>query len=261
MMSSRRWLFVIAGAVGASAIAVLIYSHHLRSVGSAPAQILTKQSVNSGLQHASTTSVQSVVANGVPRAERDWAKDYRATNNYFDFMQSAAKAALAGDSRAALYISKALYVCSIIRLEYANSNDPQSDFSAHWATRSHAPQWAVDKARKDFQTCAGFIKNDPFADLPAREGGYNSIRYWIDKSSSDPVAQGMQAGSLVADANDEKSDDVKAKLLDSAKIRCRVSHCPLPLAIWGTTVRQTTTSCFEDASRRDSVSPALTLKM
>jgi hypothetical protein len=217
MMFSRKRLFVIAGAVGASAIAILIYSHNARSVGDASAQAVNKQSVHSASPDAPTTSAQTVVANGLSRVERDWVKEYNATSNYFDFVQNAAKAAFDGDSRAALYISKALYVCSPIKTEYANSSDPQSDFDAHWAARSHAPQWALDKARKDFQSCVGFIKNDAFADLPARQGGYNSIRYWTDKASNDSVAQGLQAGSFIADANYEKSDDVKAKSLDSAQ--------------------------------------------
>lgn len=217
MMLSRKRLFVIAGALGASAIAILIYSHNARKVGHASAQVLTEQSVNSALPDALMTSAQTVVANGLPRAERDWAKEYNATGNYFDFVRNAAKRAFDGDSRAALYISKALYVCSPIKTEYANSRDPQSDFDAHWAARSRAPQWVLDKARKDFQSCVGFIKNDAFADLPTRQGGYNSIRYWTDKASNDPVAQGLQAGSFIANANYEKSDDAKAQSLDSAQ--------------------------------------------
>jgi hypothetical protein len=102
-------------------------------------------------------------------------------------------------------------------MQYANSSDPQSDFDAHWAARTHAPQWAVDKAQKDFRACIGFLKGDAFADLPTRTGGYNSIRYWIEKSADDPVAQALQAGSAVADTKNAASSDLKEKSLDAAQ--------------------------------------------
>jgi len=216
MMLSRKRLCVIAGALGASAIAALLYLHDTRSVETAPVQLAAEQ-VGQGSQVAPTTPPQPKVAEAGPKARLDWMKEYSATKNYFDFVAAAAEAAFNGDSKAALYISKALYICSPIQKEYANSSDPQSDFDTHWAARSHAPQWVVDKARKDFQSCVGFIKGDAFASLPERPGGYDSIGYWIEKSAKDPVAQALQAGSAIAATNYEKSSDVNAKSLESAQ--------------------------------------------
>jgi hypothetical protein len=217
MMLSRKLIFAIgAGTVGASAIATLIYLHNTMSVESAPVQVTTEQ-VGQGSPVAPTAPPQPRVAEAGQKARLDWTKEYDGSSDYFDFVSKAAKAAFDGDSRAALYVSKALYICSPIQKEYANSSDPQSDFDAHWAARSHAPQWVVDKARKDFQSCVGFIKNDAFAGLPERPGGYNSIRYWMERSADDPVAQALQAGSAIADANYEKSSDAHAKSFESAQ--------------------------------------------
>jgi hypothetical protein len=216
-MLSRSTLFAIgAGAVGASAIATLTYLHYTRSVETARVQVATEQ-VGQVSSVAPTTPPQPKAVEAGPKARLEWTREYSATNNYFNFVAAAAEAAFNGDSKAALYISKALYICSPIQKEYANSSDPQSEFDTHWAARSHAPQWVVEKARKDFQACVGFIKGDAFAGLPARPGGYNSIRYWMEKSANDPVAQALQAGSAIADTNYEKSSVANAKSFDSAQ--------------------------------------------
>jgi len=71
-------------------------------------------------------------------------------------------AAFNGDGGAALYVSKALYICSPIATHYAHSADPDADFNAYWAGMTKAPSWIVDRARKDFRSCVGFIKGDAF---------------------------------------------------------------------------------------------------
>jgi hypothetical protein len=149
----------------------------------------------------------------------NWEKEYNDTRNYFDFVSKAARKAFDGDGRAALYISKALYVCLPIAKQYANSTDPEADFNAHWAGMTKAPQWVSEKARKDFQSCVGFIKGDAFAGLPDRPGGYSSIRYWTDEASkdSDPLAQSFQAGSDISEVAFAKSSDSSAKSLVSAQ--------------------------------------------
>jgi hypothetical protein len=187
-----------------------------RSVQTAQVGIVTAQvRLNSPVSPAAPP--QPKVVEVGPKARPDWTKEYERTSNYFEFVSKAAKAALDGDSKAALYISKSLYICAPIQIQYAHSSDPQSDFDAHWAARTHAPQWAVDKARKDFQDCIGFINGDAFAGLPARQGGYSSIRYWIEKSADDPVAQALQAGAAVADTTYAASSESKAKSFDAAQ--------------------------------------------
>lgn len=212
-MSRKSLLLLGSGLVIAIAIAVLV--HSLSKVEFPSVQVRIKQPAESviapmGPERASVTKRSS-------ETRTNWTKQYSETTNYFEFVSAAAMDAYNGDSNAALYISKALYICSPIQLQYANSKDPQSDFDAHWAARTHAPQWAVDKARKDFGACIGFINGDAFAGLPARQGGYNSIRYWIDKSADDPVAQALQAGTAVANTRYEASSDLKEKSLDSAQ--------------------------------------------
>jgi hypothetical protein len=215
MILPRKALFVVAcGLVGALAIAILVYS--ARSIETPSVQVRVKRPEKPASLNAPTDSGQNIDTRRSARANRDWGREYGETTNYFGFVSKAAKAALDGDARAALYVSKALYLCLPIKM-YANSTNPPSDFGAYSAAHSHAPQWVLDKARKDFQSCAGFINNDAFADLPERPGGYNSIAYWTDKAANDPVAQALQAGAAIANTNFEKSSDVNAKSLDSAQ--------------------------------------------
>src|SRR6185437_9437738 len=150
----------------------------------------------------------------------DWKKEFDSSSNYFDFVSKAAKKAFDGDGRAALYISKALYVCMPITREYAHSIDPEADFNAYWATRTKAPQWILDRALKDFQSCAGFFKGDAFAALPKRDGGGYDFRYWTDQANQDgdPLAQAEHAASDMYKTLSEKSSDANAKSLESAQV-------------------------------------------
>jgi hypothetical protein len=212
-MTRKSLLLLGSGLVTAFVVAMLVRS--LGKVETPSAHVHIQQPVES--INAPTGSPLALISKRSPEITTDWVKGYSETNNYFDFVAAAAEAAFQGDNKAALYISKALYICSPIQMQYAHSTDPQSDFDAHWAARTHAPQWAVDKARKDFQACIGFLKGDAFAGLPARAGGYNSIGYWIEKSANDPLAQALQAGSAVADTKYQTSSDLKEKSLDSAQ--------------------------------------------
>jgi hypothetical protein len=150
----------------------------------------------------------------------DWEREFNNSSDYFAFVSKAARKAYDGDGRAALYISKALYLCVPTMKEFAKSSDAQADFDAVWATRTKAPQSTVERARKDFQTCAGFLKADAFAGLPNRAGGYNSIRFWSGESTKDgdPIAQVEEAGADIAKTVLTKSSDENAKSLESAQL-------------------------------------------
>jgi hypothetical protein len=215
MLSRKLVVATCAAAIGASAAAALLFFSYVRDARLARTQGAGQGRGGSPVVQANPS--QPKVAEVGLEATQDWPKEYDKSSDYFDFVSKAAEAAYNGDSKAALFISKALYICTPIQREFAKSRNPQSDFDDRWAARSHAPQWVLDKARKDFQACAGFIKGDAFAALPPRSEGYNSIRYWLDKSANDPVAQALQAGSAIANTKYEKSSDANTKSLDSAQ--------------------------------------------
>jgi hypothetical protein len=83
-------------------------------------------------------------------------------------------------------------------------------FNEDMMSYAHAPAELLEKKRKLFQECAGFFRaddrkgNDVFADLPPREGGYRSPKFWMDLAyqEGDPLAQvqhvGLSIGSPMA---------------------------------------------------------------
>jgi hypothetical protein len=219
-LSKVRVGVLITGVVATCAIA--IFSHLRDSSVAVTAQ--PHDAARSSVSHVTPTEFagasQSVSAVATAQVGTNWAKEYNATSDYFNFVVRAARNALDGDGSAALYISKALYLCLPIARQYARSINPETDFNAYWAGMTKAPQWVVDKARKDFQSCNGFIKGDAFAGLPERPGGYSSSGYWMEQAAKDqdPVALSLQAGSDISKASSENSGDVKTKSLESAQV-------------------------------------------
>jgi hypothetical protein len=150
----------------------------------------------------------------------DWEREFNASSDYFSFVSKAARKAYAGDGRAAVFISKALYLCLPIMREYSDSKDPQSDFDSAWSARIKGPQWVMEKARRDFHICAGFLEADAFAELPERAGNYYSVRYWSDESlkDGDPIAQAQEAGDDIVRTVLQESSGVNSKYLESAQL-------------------------------------------
>ena len=132
------------------------------------------------------------------KALRDtWDQQFSLASDKFQFTARAAKAALAGDGRAAIYVSKAVGQCAVVKTLYSASLEPDASFAAQWGAKTNLPDWFLLKARKQFDECSGFLKGDPFATLPARQGGYDSIKYWNDLAyqNGDPLAQAFRVSS------------------------------------------------------------------
>src|ERR1700720_4436777 len=125
-MTRKSLLLLGSGLVTAFAVAMLVQS--LGKVENPSVHVHIQQPAES--VNAPTGSPQALASKLSPEIRTDWVKGYSETNNYFDFVAAAADAAFNGDNKAALYISKALYICSPIQMQYAHSSDPQSDFEA-----------------------------------------------------------------------------------------------------------------------------------
>jgi hypothetical protein len=218
VLSRKHFLVAIILVCAVNGIGAFIHFQGIRATTEVRVNAISPASPKSEVIPVSVT--QKLPVKTQADSAVDWEREFNASSDYFSFVSKAARKAYAGDGRAAFYISSALYLCLPIMREYANSKDPQSEFDAGWSARTKAPQWVVEKARKDFKTCAGFLKADAFAGLPDRAGGYYSARYWSDESikDDDPIAQAEQAGSDVLKSVLEKSSDANAKYLESAQL-------------------------------------------
>jgi hypothetical protein len=114
----------------------------------------------------------------------------RDPQDRFVFVKESAKKALDGDGKAARLISSALTECLVIQSLYGEASDPQMAFLVDEGSKKNLPQWAALRDEVRFRSCKRFFKEDPFEGLPAREGGYNSPRYWSNLAYryKDPVA-------------------------------------------------------------------------
>jgi hypothetical protein len=172
----------------------------------------------SNLQPSPAPPVAGQLATVSRTGAQDWGKAFYSANDYFDFVSRAAGSAVAGDGRAAFYISEAVRKCSAIVALYGRTSDPEAAFNAEWNDRPHAPAWVVDKARNDFRLCSGFLKGNAFKDLPQRAGGYDG-KYWLDQAynDGDPLAQIVHAAGELGKAHSPNSSTGDVALLQSAQ--------------------------------------------
>jgi hypothetical protein len=126
---------------------------------------------------------------------QNWSKKFQLSKDYFEFVSSAAKPALDGDGYAALYISRALQSCLLMKATYGKEPDPEVALNEGLASMNEAS--VVDSQRRTFQLCKGFFKGDAFAGLPERSGGYDHSKFWMDQAYRDnnPIAQTIHAAT------------------------------------------------------------------
>jgi hypothetical protein len=163
----------------------------IRSESSRTAKMVRNDAQKQRDRNVDSTPVNQRTAN--------WNRELQASNDYFAFVSKAAPKALAGDGRAALLVSKALRQCLLMTRLYGNEVDPEAAFSQALATQAvYSTELAAQK-EKEFHECKRFFKDDPFVDLPSRDGGYSSPRFWGDLAyqSNDPIAQTFHAAAAI----------------------------------------------------------------
>jgi len=133
----------------------------------------------------------------------DWKKEFQTSTDYFPLIAKAAKAGLEGDGRAAYYVSIKELDCLLLANQFGSAANPEEQFNeAMDSLKGQLPPEIIKKKREQLHACAGFYKvgdvkgNDVFAELPKREGGYRSNRYWMDLAyqNGDPLAKIAHAG-------------------------------------------------------------------
>lgn len=137
----------------------------------------------------------------------------------FGFVAGSAKKALEGDGHAALEIGKVLAKCLPVKLQYRDKPDPPAEFESLLAG-AKGPEWARERMRTTFLACRDFIHGNPFAGLPDRPDGYESIRFWNDLAyqENNPVALVQHAAGqpgLITGTADNSS--IQAAQLDINK--------------------------------------------
>lgn len=186
-------------------------SHHVASEpGTPPGVPSTRETVIEG---QTALTIQTSHPNS--RHPIDWATRYYTTDDYFEFVSQAAPAALAGDDRAALYVSWALSKCLGPMSEYLASPDPEADFNAKLASGPHLPKWSIEQRRREFHSCVRFAKGDAFSHLPNRPQGSALPGYWMTQAYSDrdPLAVAYHADDELARGDsDEGTSSVQSDL-------------------------------------------------
>jgi hypothetical protein len=146
----------------------------------------------------------------------------KAVEDDFELVANSAKKALVGDGKAALTVADVLSKCLPTKYQYRNMADPRAAFESEFEGKN-LPLWVLDRMRARFNSCNGFIHGDPFAGLPDRPNGYESLRYWNDLAyqQNDPVALVQHAAAqkgLITGAADRPSIEAAQADLDKSAI-------------------------------------------
>lgn len=103
----------------------------------------------------------------------------------FELLHDLAQSAYDGDGDAQYRIAKELDRCGVTLSLVRKSIDPEE---AIW----NLPSWSLEMKERtvaEYHRCARLLRDDPFAGLPPRAGGYD-VGYWLTRAveSGQPVA-------------------------------------------------------------------------
>ena len=104
-----------------------------------------------------------------------------SNSDIFDVIKGLAKGAFDGDGGAQYRISRELDRCEMtLSLVRKSEGDPESLIWALPDTGWSQPM--KEGAIAELRRCRRFLKEDPFAELPPRKGGYD-YRYWMQRAA------------------------------------------------------------------------------
>lgn len=134
---------------------------------------------------ASTDSQPRPKAVARPKSDNsisNWEGEFYSTDNLFPLVKRAALAAInQQDVRAAYFVSQSLSACAAVYQSAQRDPNFEASFDIEYAKLApKAPEWARAKARREFDRCVQFAKEDPFSDLPPRAEGYRQSAYSQD---------------------------------------------------------------------------------
>jgi hypothetical protein len=199
-----RVQIAVACALGVGAYLAYNAAHHVAGSMASAAKPTAGSSlpVSSGTVASHQQKATAVVKTTDQAVTTDsWYKLYVSAPDRFAFVQQAAKAALGGDGRAAVYVGDAVYDCMYLSHQAKHGVDIVAEHQEQLAKVPQDPSLAVvvgGLEKEHFDRCEKFATGDAFAGLPPREGGYEHPRMWWDMAvkSGDP-------GALARDANEQ----------------------------------------------------------
>jgi hypothetical protein len=127
----------------------------------------------------------------------------------FEYIRGLAKSAFDGDGRAQYLIGRELDRCEMtLSLVRKMPGDPEAVI---WGMPDSWPQALKERSIGEYRRCKRLLKEDPFAELPPRDGGY-PFQYWKKQAAQSgyPLA--------VAESTLEKQAQQPAEAKDAGRL-------------------------------------------
>jgi hypothetical protein len=107
-------------------------------------------------------------------------RDVAASSDPFEYIRGLAKSAYDGDGRSQYLVGRELDKCEMtLQIVRKMPADPETVI---WGMPASWPQPLKERTIAEYRRCARLMKEDPFAGLPPRNGGY-SYQYWKQRAA------------------------------------------------------------------------------
>jgi hypothetical protein len=97
----------------------------------------------------------------------------------FEFIRELARAAYEGDGEAQYRVAKEFDRCGVTLSLVRKSLDPEEEI---WNLPASWTQGMKERAFAEYHRCSRLLREDPFAELPQRPGGY-TVDYWMARAA------------------------------------------------------------------------------
>lgn len=145
-------------------------------------------------------------------------------------------AAYEGDSEAQYRIAKELDRCEVTLVLVRKARDPEA---AIWNLPAGWTQSMRERAFAEYHRCSRLLREDPFAELPQRPGGY-TVGYWMSRAteSGQPLALVEKAISSLPVAT-SKSDEAEGLRTEAREtlVKATLSGNPDAMLLMGFMMR------------------------
>jgi hypothetical protein len=128
----------------------------------------------------------------------------------FEFIRGLARSAFNGDGRAQYLVGRELDKCEMtLQLVRKMPGDPEAVI---WGMPDSWPQTLKERTIAEYRRCARLMKEDPFAELPPRNGGY-PFQYWKQRAvqSGYPLAVTEHTLDLLVRTPADSADALKMR--------------------------------------------------
>jgi hypothetical protein len=191
------------------------------------------------LSKAGAENIDRGLQPALPRVETGAAvrdRQKSPVDHPFEFIRDLAKKAYQGDGDAQYRVAKELDRCELTLSLVRKSADPEAEI---WIVSERRTQAAKDRMYSEYHRCSRLLREDPFAGLPPRAGGY-SISYWTSRAveSGQPLALVENAFLTLASASGDSEKIASARTEARAMLeKATLSGNPDALLLMGFNMR------------------------